>query len=169
MCLTWNSLSDQFSIIKFLTLKTEALVLEALEKRGRENCFLVSGPGPRFSSVITAILSRQTSFTLQNLLWPPSRHTRTYVGPTRTAGGRNRRARDTLPSGSTARTHFQSPLPVSPRPLGGLPSGCSLALACPCLHPDSQAMGRETATVKFSPELLLGPRADLAWASGPGL
>lgn len=43
----------------------------------------------RFSSGITAILSRQTSFTLQNLLCPPSRGTRTYVSPTGTAGGRN--------------------------------------------------------------------------------
>lgn len=61
-------------------------------------------------------------------------------------------ARDTPPSGRTARTH------------------CSLAPCCPGLHPDSQAMGgRGAATVKFSPELFLGPPADLAWASGPGL
>lgn len=139
MCLTWNSLSDQFSIIKFLTLKTEALVLEALERRGRDNYFLVSGPRPsRFSSGITAILSRQASFTLQNLLWPPSRHKRTYVSPTGTAGGGNR----TCTWYPALRPQRTDALPVPSRPLGALPSGCSLAPGCPGLHPDSQEMER---------------------------
>lgn len=152
MCLTWNSLSDQFSIIKFLTLKTEALVLEALETRGRDNYFLVSGPVPLGSHQWSLRSSQDRLYSpskisygrplvIQGLMWALPELREDAIG----------RARDTRPSGRTARTH------------------CSLAPCCPGLHPFSQAKGREAATVKFSPELLLGPPADLAWASGPRL